>query len=1056
MTDRPSVPDVPLNRRNFLRSAAASSLALGGIPAQAAATDHNCDQAHECDPRIRCFDPSDEDPQTVARSAGWEGELEESHGTVEATTGLDAMAIYRGRVDFGSGDCYPVWDLLIAWDQHYARSGGDTYNFTHTLNIDVTDSDSADPIDPGDATYWLEQDPADLDGVDPNAADEERELREYYESEGVLSDLEYSDSELLVTGLTVGLNAAVSLSGYGTVARIGAKVLPMLVGMAVGEEASGNDFEYQIAQHHTPDMGERAGFFYLPKFHAKPDGSVDPGDVREFSVDVNVDFFDGTFGPNLQETPDSHSHTLDLQFREDRPSRLTGELNLDVAGGTLEYELRNADGAVLDTLYQELTDDPDDDGLAVEEMDYDVWVSEEEFPLRLVQSDHPEGELLSREIQLSDLDDDLEPYATIEQSLSEQNERVVVDDGGPGDATVDLPGQTSTRETGVYLPTGVDRYATADVGHLSPAVQVTGGSPPGYLTVTGEDLQYFDRLQQSRTERGSAVSETDFYPAGTIWVEGDELRYVDEDGAIRSLGGTGGSSVPGEPGSLWLESGQLAYVGEDGRKYVLGAGGGGDLEVEIEDVRLEPDAVAPGQDVDVTVQYSNTGAAGTDTVRAYIRNHELYSGPFSVAAGSGLTETFTVTPEEQDLDAPSLEVELVDAGAQDETPITVQPDDGSEPNVVIEEFRPGREYAVVGESVEFSATYTNAGGDGDVSNQLYVGDSELIDSTFTMNAGETESGSKTYELTEDHAGAREARLAFDSADESEVRDFTVVGDTVADPRFGTAETDAAAVAAGEPIELTTDWANIADSGTELLRIFVGDRLAHAEVVQIPESGLEWTGAIQTKSRDEGAEEVRVELVTSSQSASASVDVRQPAPDVVATLGDVRDTVLHAASTLEVPATVEHVGGDPATLEVRATTPWGETSERVDVDTGETRSLTQDVDVDPSQTESATVGVEVVHVDSGTVVAGADQTVSVAGPLDDDVTLDGHHPQPLGEDGLYRDITGSGDLSTEDVSVFQANVFSDAVQENPEYFNFSGGDSVSHGDVTTLFQDAFGF
>ena len=64
------------------------------------------------------------------------------------------------------------------------------------------------------------------------------------------------------------------------------------------------------------------------------------------------------------------------------------------------------------------------------------------------------------------------------------------------------------------------------------------------------------------------------------------------------------------------------------------------------------------------------------------------------------------------------------------------------------------------------------------------------------------------------------------------------------------------------------------------------------------------------------------------------------------------------------------------------------------------------------------------------------------------------PQDLNGDGLYRDVDGSGEFSIADVQAFFQNRNSDAVQNNPEFFNFDGGDpaEVTIGDVQALFAD----
>lgn len=65
------------------------------------------------------------------------------------------------------------------------------------------------------------------------------------------------------------------------------------------------------------------------------------------------------------------------------------------------------------------------------------------------------------------------------------------------------------------------------------------------------------------------------------------------------------------------------------------------------------------------------------------------------------------------------------------------------------------------------------------------------------------------------------------------------------------------------------------------------------------------------------------------------------------------------------------------------------------------------------------------------------------------------PQDLNGDGLYRDIDGSGEFDVFDVQTLFSNLVTDAVQNNPEAFNFAGNetpDSVTIFDVQALFTD----
>jgi len=64
------------------------------------------------------------------------------------------------------------------------------------------------------------------------------------------------------------------------------------------------------------------------------------------------------------------------------------------------------------------------------------------------------------------------------------------------------------------------------------------------------------------------------------------------------------------------------------------------------------------------------------------------------------------------------------------------------------------------------------------------------------------------------------------------------------------------------------------------------------------------------------------------------------------------------------------------------------------------------------------------------------------------------PQDLNGDGLYRDINGDGQFGISDVQIFFQNFNSDAVQNNPEAFNFDQSEplEVTISDVQALFLD----
>ncbi|MCU4972729.1 fibronectin type III domain-containing protein [Halobacteria archaeon AArc-m2/3/4] len=66
-------------------------------------------------------------------------------------------------------------------------------------------------------------------------------------------------------------------------------------------------------------------------------------------------------------------------------------------------------------------------------------------------------------------------------------------------------------------------------------------------------------------------------------------------------------------------------------------------------------------------------------------------------------------------------------------------------------------------------------------------------------------------------------------------------------------------------------------------------------------------------------------------------------------------------------------------------------------------------------------------------------------------LEEYTPQDTTGDGLYDDVTGSGQTTTTDVTVFFEHVDEPAVTEYPQYYDFDGNGRVSVTDVVALFE-----
>lgn len=72
------------------------------------------------------------------------------------------------------------------------------------------------------------------------------------------------------------------------------------------------------------------------------------------------------------------------------------------------------------------------------------------------------------------------------------------------------------------------------------------------------------------------------------------------------------------------------------------------------------------------------------------------------------------------------------------------------------------------------------------------------------------------------------------------------------------------------------------------------------------------------------------------------------------------------------------------------------------------------------------------------------------PTAPDITGDGNAATDPDGDGLFEDVNGDGSFSVVDVQALFANLDSDAVQDNPELFDFNGDGEVDVTDVQALF------
>lgn len=78
-----------------------------------------------------------------------------------------------------------------------------------------------------------------------------------------------------------------------------------------------------------------------------------------------------------------------------------------------------------------------------------------------------------------------------------------------------------------------------------------------------------------------------------------------------------------------------------------------------------------------------------------------------------------------------------------------------------------------------------------------------------------------------------------------------------------------------------------------------------------------------------------------------------------------------------------------------------------------------------------------------------QVVDVAGnppPVSGDA-----RPRDLNDDGLFRDVTGDGEVTMTDVVEFFENAHTSSVQDHAQYYDFTGNGTTGHGDIVELFR-----
>ena len=182
------------------------------------------------------------------------------------------------------------------------------------------------------------------------------------------------------------------------------------------------------------------------------------------------------------------------------------------------------------------------------------------------------------------------------------------------------------------------------------------------------------------------------------------------------------------------------------------------------------------------------------------------------------------------------------------------------------------------------------------------------------------------------------------------------------------------------------------------------------------------------------------------------------------IGNVQTYPVATDNTVYVAATDELVAVDPALGTAKWTTSLSgaPTSPVLVGETlvfGSTDDSVYAYDTDGEELWSFQTGNDVtappVAVDGTVYATSTDGVVYAleaadATPTAPDVTGDGNPATDPDGDGLFEDVNGDGSFSVVDVQALFANLDSDAVQDNPELFDFNGDGEVDVTDVQALF------
>lgn len=253
--------------------------------------------------------------------------------------------------------------------------------------------------------------------------------------------------------------------------------------------------------------------------------------------------------------------------------------------------------------------------------------------------------------------------------------------------------------------------------------------------------------------------------------------------------------------------------------------------------------------------------------------------------------------------------------------------------------------------------------------------------------------------------------------------------------FSPTITNTGELADTQPVVMSIDFAGVEADFPAEVTIEGGE----SETIQRPVSFGDFP-------REEGVQTI----ATADDSAEGTFFYEDVALELVSTSAEETHT---AGEPLEVTATVENAG--ELTRESPVEFSFFETSiasRNLEVSVGETEDVTFTVDTRGLPPETYEYVLHAVETEDSDLTATMAGTVTLEEPSGPPAIVGDAVPQDLNGDGLYEDITGDGEFSILDVQALFNNLDNPAVQENAQYFDFSGvdPDEVTIIDVQSLY------